>query len=304
MSDDRCSGVIAESDGAPQTIPARAVVAASGGFEANLEWLREYWGDAVDNYSIRGSQANDGRLLRALLEMGARPAGNPKGFHAVAVDARSPRYEGGIVTRVDSVPFSVVLNRDGVRFYDEGEDLWPKRYATWGRLIAEQPDQKAYSIFDSRVHGRFIGGAYPPVVAGTIEELAGQVGLDPRRVRRTIDEYNASLVAGDCDPTRLDGCHTRGLAPAKSHWALPIDRPPFYCYALIPGITFTYLGVAVDAQARVLWRSGEPLENVYAAGEIMAGNILLRGYLAGFGMTIGTVFGRMAGEAAAAYGRT
>jgi tricarballylate dehydrogenase len=43
----------------------------------------------------------------------------------------------------------------------------------------------------------------------------------------------------------------------------------------------------------------ERAENVFAAGEIMAGNVLGKGYLAGLGMTIGTVFGRIAGEEAA-----
>jgi tricarballylate dehydrogenase len=222
----------------------------------------------------------------------------------VAVDARAPRFDGGIVTRVDSVPFSIVLNREGARFHDEGEDLWPKRYATWGALIAGQPGQRAYSVYDSRVAGTFIAGAYPPLRAGTVRELAAAYGLDPSRVEDTVDAYNRAVVAGEYDPSRLDGCRTRGLDPPKSHWALPIDRPPFHCLELVPGITFTYLGVAVDGRARVLRAQGQPFENVFAAGEIMAGNVLLHGYLAGFGMTLGTVFGRLAGEEAAGVARS
>jgi tricarballylate dehydrogenase len=286
-------------------VRAGAVVAAAGGFESNLEWLRRYWGDAVDNYIIRGTRSNDGRLLAALLEMGAMERGNPKGFHAVAVDARSPRYEGGIVTRVDAIPFSITVNRDARRFYDEGDDVWPKRYATWGRLIAEQPGQIAYTIFDERVAGRFIPSLYPPVVAGGVAELAERLGLDPARLVATVEEYNRHLAAdGRYDISRLDGCGTEGLEPAKSNWALPIDTPPFRAYTVRPGITFTYLGVAVDRQARVLSTDGLPFPGVYAAGEIMAGNVLLRGYLAGFGMTIGTVYGRIAGKEAANFART
>ncbi|HEY4998214.1 MAG TPA: FAD-binding protein, partial [Usitatibacter sp.] len=87
--------------------------------------------------------------------------------------------------------------------------------------------------------------------------------------------------------------------PPKTHWARRIDTPPYYAYPLRPGITFTYLGVAIDERARMLMDDGRPADNVFAAGEIMAGNILGQGYLAGIGMAIGTTFGRIAGEEAA-----
>jgi tricarballylate dehydrogenase len=296
----RCTGVEVEAAGLSEVVPADAVVVASGGFEANLGWLRELWGEAADNYAIRGSRWNDGMLLRCLLELGAESRGNPQGFHAVAVDARSPRFDGGIVTRVDSVPFGIVVNRAGARFADEGQDLWPKRYASWGRLIADQPGQLAFSIFDARAASRFIPSVYPPYQAPTVGELATLLGLEPGTLEASVGEYNRSVVpSGDYDPSRLDGCSTRGLEPPKSHWALPIDEPPFYGYPLRPGITFTYLGVAVDSRARVLRTDGRAFENLYAAGEIMAGNLLRQGYLAGFGMTIGAVFGRLAGQGAA-----
>jgi tricarballylate dehydrogenase len=96
-----------------------------------------------------------------------------------------------------------------------------------------------------------------------------------------------------------DDCRTEGLTPPKSHWARLIDTPPYYCHPLKPGITFTFLGVKVNDRARVIMADGKPSANIFASGEIMAGNILGQGYLAGFGMTIGTVFGRLAGEEAA-----
>lgn len=284
--------------GRPETIHASAVVVASGGFEANFDWLTRQWGDAAGNFQVRGARQNDGLLLQALFELGAAERGNPRGFHAVACDARAPRFEGGIVTRVDAIPFGIVVNGAGRRFYDEGEEIWPKRYAVWGRLVAEQPGQIAYAIFDDRAWGRFIPPAYPPL---SIDELP-----DPARVLETVAEYNRH-AGGDparYDHTRLDGLATTpGLTPPKSNWALPLDRPPLRAYPLRPGITFTYLGVAVDRQARVLDRAGEPLPGVFAAGEAMAGNILRQGYLGGFGLTIGTVFGRIAGREAATHAR-
>ena len=156
---------------------AKAVVFAAGGFEANIEWLKEAWGEAAENFLIRGTPFNKGRVLKLLLDAGAEQVGDPKQCHAVAIDARAPKFDGGIVTRLDCLPLGIVVNREGVRFYDEGEDLWPKRYAIWGRLVAEQPGQIAWSIIDSKVVGRFMPSVFPPVRANSIRELAVALGL-------------------------------------------------------------------------------------------------------------------------------
>jgi tricarballylate dehydrogenase len=97
----------------------------------------------------------------------------------------------------------------------------------------------------------------------------------------------------------LDDCATEGLWPPKTHWARPIDSPPFFAYPLRPGLTFTYLGVTVDERAHVILHDDRPAPNLFAAGEIMAGNVLGKGYIAGIGMAIGTAFGQIAGEEAA-----
>ena len=280
-------------------IAAKAVVVASGGFEANIPWLKEYWGDAADNFIIRGTRHNQGRMLKELLRHGAKPVGDPRGCHAVALDARAPKFDGGIVTRLDSVPFGIVVNKDAQRFYDEGEDFWPKRYAIWGGLIARQPDQIAYSIVDAKALPHFMPSVFPPVEATSIPELAAEFGLDKAALVATVDNFNRALGPGRFDPGSLDNCRTEGLEPPKSHWARAIDTPPYYAYPLRPGITFTYLGVAVDEQAQVVLQDERPAKNIFAAGEVMAGNILTKGYLAGFGLTIGSVFGRIAGREAA-----
>ncbi len=304
LEDHRVQAVVVQRGGIREVVPTRAVVVASGGFEANVDWLRRYWGDAADNFAVRGTPYNDGTMLAVLLDKGATPVGDPKGFHAVAVDARAPRFDGGIATRLDAIPFGIVVNRHGLRFYDEGEDLWPKRYAIWGRLIAEQPGQVAYCIVDAAAIGCFLPPLYRPIQAGTIEELAAALGLEPLRLARTVAEFNRAAAGNTAvRPDVLDGMCTRGLVPPKSNWARPIDRSPFYALPLRPGITFTYMGVAVDGDARVLDQHGRPFSNLYAAGEIMSGNILARGYLAGFGLTIGSVFGRLAGREAAAHAR-
>ncbi len=278
---------------------ARAVVAAAGGFESNLAWLRDAWGPPADNFIVRGTPYNMGTVLKLLLARGAKPVSDATQGHCVAIDARSPRFDGGIVTRVDAVSLGIVVNREARRFYDEGEDFWPKRYAIWGRLVAGQPDQIAYSIIDAKSMGRFVPPVFPPVKAQSMAQLAAALGLDAAALERTVGEFNAAVRPGSFDHTVLDDCRTEGLAPPKTHWARAIDTPPFFAYPLRPGITFTYLGVAIDANARVLMQDGRPAANLFAAGEIMAGNVLGQGYLAGIGMAIGTTFGRIAGEEAA-----
>jgi len=275
---------------------ANTLIAAAGGFEANLEWLREYWGSAVDNFLIRGTPYNRGEILKQLLDGGMASVGEADQCHAIAVDGRAPKFDGGIATRVDATPLGIVVNTRGERFYDEGEDFWPKRYAIWGRLIAAQPGQTAFAIVDAKAEGQFMPTIFEPCQAQTLTDLARQTGLPESALTETIQDFNAAVQDGKFDRARLDSCHTSGLAINKSHWARRIDTPPYRAYLLKPGITFTYLGVKVNEQARVIRANGIPSANIYAAGEIMAGNILGEGYLAGIGMTIGHVFGRIAGD--------
>src|SRR5450631_1830479 len=280
-------------------IHAAALVAACGGFEANIEWLKQYWGDAADNFLIRGTPYNRGAILKMLLARGVQEVGDPTQCHAVAIDARAPKFDGGIITRLDCVVFGVVVNKHAVRFYDEGEDIWPKRYAIWGRLVAAQPDQIAYIIFDATSRNSFMPSLFPPIEAGSVGELAGKLELDAAALEKTIGDFNAAVRPGSFDHTILDDCRTEGLAPPKTHWARKIETPPYYAYPVRPGITFTYLGPRVNKQARMLMKNGKPAANMFAAGEIMAGNVLGKGYAAGMGMTIGSVFGRIAGREAA-----
>lgn len=290
-------------DGLPTTITAKCLIAAAGGFESNIDWLKEYWGPPADNFIIRGTPYNRGEILRMLLAKGVQPVGDPTQCHAVAVDARAPKFDGGIITRLDCVVFGIVVNKHAQRFHDEGEEFWPKRYAIWGRLIAAQPDQIAYIIFDAKSLDLFMPSLFPPIAAGSIADLAEKLGLPVADLGQTVDAFNAAVRDGTFDPSELDDCHTEGISPRKSHWARRIEQAPFYAYPVRPGITFTYLGTKVDKDARVQMADGTPSDNIFAAGEIMAGNVLGSGYAAGVGMTIGGVFGRIAGEKAADHAR-
>lgn len=283
---------------------AKSCVLAAGGFESNREWLREAWGQnedgewPADNFIIRGTRFNQGNLLKFMIDQGADVIGDPSQSHCVAVDARAPLYDGGICTRIDCVSLGIVVNQNAVRFYDEGEDFWPKRYAIWGRLVAKQPHQIGFSIIDSKSVGRFMPPVFEGKKANTIRELAEIINLDPDRLEKTVNDFNQACVKGEFNHTVLDNCHTENLSPAKTHWAVPLDSPPYYAYALRPGITFTYLGMKVEKDAAVRFNN-IPSPNLYVAGEMMAGNVLGQGYTAGVGMSIGTTFGRIAGQNAA-----
>src|SRR6202051_4448484 len=178
IEDGKFSAVLLKDGDTQELIYGRAVVIAAVGFEANIGWLKRYWGEAANNFCVRGTPYNDGKMWATLWDKGAKSVGDPKGFHAVAIDARAPKFDGGIVTRLDCVPFSIVVGSDGRRFYDEGQDFWPKRYAIWGLLVANRPDQIAYSIIDTKSLQLFMPSVFPPVKANSVAELASKLGLD------------------------------------------------------------------------------------------------------------------------------
>jgi tricarballylate dehydrogenase len=255
-------------------VPRQGASVASGGFESNLEWLKV--GAPPPTTSSSAARPQQGKILKLLLNSGAESVGDPTQCHAVAIDG--PWFDGGIVTRLTAAPRH---RRQQARraLLRRGEDLWPKRYAIWGRLVAQQPDQIAYSIIDSKVLGRFIPSVFPPIKAGSIAELATAFALPPEKLDTTVREFNQSVTPGHFDHNLLDDCRTSGLTPPKSHWAQAIDRPPFLGYPLRPGITFTYLSVAVNENAQVKM-DGAASPNLFAAGEIMAGNVVGKGYSA------------------------
>lgn len=283
--------------GSIERVAAKTIVVCSGGHQANLAWLRESFGDAADGFMIRGTPYATGTVLRLLLKAGVKAAGDPSRCHMVAVDARGPKFDGGIVTRVTAIPHGIVVDRDGRRFHDEGEDSRKTHYARWGARIADCPGQIAYLIMDANGFDRALPTALPPIRVSSIPALAAALGLDPITLETTIQEFNAAIAAADDVP--LTARCTTGLTPPKSRGAVALAIPPFAAYPLRPGVTFTHFGIAVDEQMRVLSNDGRPASNVFAAGMIMAANVLGDGYLAGLGVALSTVFGRLAGEQAA-----
>lgn len=277
------------SGGRRERIAAKAVVACAGGHQSDREALREAFGPAGDGIMVRGTPYATGRMLRRLVEAGARPVGDPARCHMVAVDARGPWEDGGIVTRITGIPYGIVVDREARRFHDEGADTKRTHYSRWGPRVAAQAGQVAWLILDAAGLARAAPTALPPVAAPDIPSLGLKLGLDPEKLAGTVAAFNAAVREG----------RTEGLEPPKSSGAAPIAVPPFAGYPMRPGITFTQSGVAVDTRMRVLDEDGRPMEGVFAAGMIMAANVLGRGYLAGLAVSLCAVTGRIAGEEAA-----
>jgi tricarballylate dehydrogenase len=284
---------------------AKSVILACGGFEANPEMRARYLGPTWDLVKVRGTRYNTGDGLRMSLEMGAAPFGHWSGCHASVIDAEAADVEAESTdTTRYSYPFSVIVNRDGERFVDEGEDFQVYTYAKIGRRILEQPACVAYQIFDQNTV-RFLRSPYSnsrPVVAESIEDLAEELGMDSERLRLNMEAFNRSAQDGEFDPSRRDGKRTRGVTPVKSNWALPLDSPPFHAYAVTCGITFTYGGVRVDPQFRIVDEDGRPMPGLWAIGE-MVGGFFYHNYPSGSGLTRGSVTGRRAGISAARYAK-
>lgn len=259
---------------------AKTIVMATGGHQADLDWLRDDFGEAADRLVIRGTAYADGRGLRLLLGLGAQPIGDPASAHMVAVDARGPRFDGGIVTRITGIPYGIVVDRTGRRIADERADTRRTHYAQWGPRIAAAPGHIAYLIVDRDGLRRAGPTALPPVTARTLPDLARRLEVDAAALADTVERFNAAALA---------------LQPATR----PVREPPLAAWPLLAGLTFTRYGVRVDGAMRVVMRDGTAAPRLFAAGAIMQANVLGRGYLAGLGVTLAAVSGRIAGEEAA-----
>ena len=310
MEGARVAGVhVRTASGARETAAARAVVLAAGGFQANAEWRTRYLGPGWDLARVRGSRFDTGDGIRMALDAGALAVGNWSGCHAVAWDRNAPPFgdpDVGDGFQKHSYPFGIVVNAAGERFCDEGADFRNYTYAKYGRAILEQPGQFAWQVFDAKVD-RLLRDEYrirqvTRVEADTLEALAARLdGVDGARFLETVRAFNRAVRRdAPFDPTIRDGRGTDGLAVPKSNWANPLDTPPYKAFAVTCGITFTFGGVAISPDARVLDTEGAPIPGLHAAGE-MVGDLFYFNYPGGAGLTAGAVFGRRAGLAAAEF---
>jgi tricarballylate dehydrogenase len=306
------TGVVCETPGGRTAIQAGAVVLAAGGFEANRSMRREHLGERWELAHVRGTPFNEGEALRAALAAGAMPYGDWAGCHSTAWDVQSPPDRGNreitnLYTK-QSYPLGIIVNVDGNRFVDEGADYRNYTYAKYGAAILQQPQARAFQLFDAMTEpllrpDEYAGTGVSRLQGSTVHELAELIGVDPPALERTVREYNAAVQDGAFNPAVKDGKGTRGITPPKSNWALPLDTPPYLAFPVTCGITFTFGGVRIDAEARVLDDRRRPLPGLTAAGE-MVGGLFYGNYPGGSGLSAGAVFGRRAGTTAARFAAT
>jgi tricarballylate dehydrogenase len=305
--DGRVTGVAVNGPDGEAEIHAGAVVLAAGGFEADRRKRAAYLGPGWDLAHLRGTPHNTGDGLDIAMEAGAVPAGHWSGCHAVSWDAGSVPDTGdreiAYAYTKHMYPLGIMVNTRGERFLDEGADFRGLTYAEYGGRILTQPGALAYQVFDGRTidllrKDQYVGAGATMVEADTIEELAELMEVDPARLRSTVDTFNAATHEGHFDPAEKDGLGTSGIEPPKSNWALPLDTAPYRAYKVTCGITFTYGGIKVDADSRVLDATGAHIAGLFSAGE-MVGGLFYHNYPGGAGLTSGAVFGRRAGWGAA-----
>ena len=294
----RCSS----PDGVVDLNARGGVVLACGGFQANVQMRVAYLGRFADSLILRGSRFNTGEGIRMALDIGAQAAGQWGDYHSAVIDARSPAIECG-VTALYNFQMGIIVDGQGKRFLDEGEDFRDHTYVKFGKAIIEQADGSAFCIFDQQMvqreeFARAWRPVGPPIEAASIRDLATALSIAPEQLVRTVDDYNRAVQPGEFDLDRLDGKHTEGLTPAKSNWAMRLEEPPFVSIPVTGGITFTFGGLKVDQAARVIDVADRPIAGLYAAGEPM-GEIFYHNYPGASSVIRGAVFGRIAGREAA-----
>ena len=303
----RITGITVRDPEGYRDIPAKTVVLACGGFEANSEMRTRYLGPGWELAKVRGTQFNTGDGIKMALDIGAQPYGNWSGCHSVAWDLNAPPYGDrkiGDLFQKHSYPLGIIVNIHGQRFVDEGADFRNYTYVKYGREIMHQPQRLAFQIFDEKVRHLLRDEYRIPqatmATANTVEELARGLGVDPEGLADTVKRFNAAVQEKEFNPAALDGKSTMGIDPPKTNWALPLDTPPFLGYGVTCGITFTFGGLRIDTQAQVQDTEERTMPGLYAAGELQGG-LFYHNYPGGTGLMAGAVFGRTAGKSAAQY---
>ena len=304
--DDGICAVYARIDGKQVEIATRAVVLASGGFQANPAWRTRYLGAGWETAKVRGTAFNTGDGIRMALAVGAATRGNWSGCHAVGWERNAPEFGDlavGDGFQKHSYPFGIMVNANGTRFVDEGADFRNYTYAKYGARILAQPGQFAWQVFDQQVthllRDEYRIKQVTKVSADSLQALAANLDdVDAAGFLDTVQAYNNAVdTTVAFNPNVKDGRATHGLAINKSHWANRLDSPPFEAYAVTCGITFTFGGLRTNTAAAVIGTNQQPIAGLYAAGEIVGG-LFYFNYPGGSGLTNGAVFGRIAGTAA------
>jgi len=292
----RVTGITAVSGDGRLKFESDAVILACGAYESNPEKRARYYGPGFDDMKVRGSGYNTGEGIDMAIDAGANATGQWSGAHMAIIDANAPDVAGG-ANRVDGYQYGLILNVDGERFVDEGDDTRAHTYAKFGREIFKQPQHLAYIILDAPKNelARATGPS-DPYVGENFEELFEQLDIDATNAVETVEGFNAACDANELKPNKLDGS-TADTTPPKSNWAVPLTEPPYYAYAVTGGITFGFGGVKINTNAEVLDEREEVIPGFYAAGNA-TGELFYDNYPGGTGLMNAATYGKIAAEQA------
>lgn len=292
----RVTGVVVERDGQRHTIHCDAVVVATGGFARDRELLDRV-APQMEHALLAGGPGNsgDGMVMAQALGAGVRDLPWIKGTYGIYAEPHPDEDGTGILAVYKG---AIMVDVHGHRFVDESrpyKELGDASLAreggwTWqvldSQTMARSSDEVPIYDFANRLAAGMLE------VADTIDELADRLGTDPGVLEASVADYNARLAAGDPDAFGRE--HLVGGVGRPT----PIDAPPFYAQRSGTVVLATYCGLTVDPRMRVLDVFGEPIERLYAAGEVVGG-FHGAGYMTGTSIGKSAIFGRLAGRHAA-----
>jgi tricarballylate dehydrogenase len=284
----------------PIQFRAGAVVLGCGGFEGDAQMMTHYIGQRAVNLRTMsvGSHYNKGEGIRMALDIGAAPCGDYGLWHSSPMDPRTTRAGSSVYI----YPYGILVNNRGQRFVDEAPGSTDETYESVAREISSQPNGISYVVVDAKIedvpnYRIVIYTEQPAIEAATLPELAGKLGISAAALEATVESYNKGCVPGTFNPRAVDHLSTKGIHPAKSNWARPLDKPPYKAYPIVSSVVFTFGGLKVNASAQVINTDGDPIPGLYAAGETMG--TYYNAYTGATSVMKGAVFGRIAGLDAA-----
>ena len=301
MTDGRAAGVEVTSEGRAALIRAgRGVVLAAGGFERNEQMRQHYQRQPVGTEWTTGAAGNTGDAIAAGEAAGAALDLMDDAWWGPSIPLSGGPY---FCLAERSLPGCLLVNGAGQRFVNESAPYVDAVHAMYDGHCAGVPHIPSWLITDQRYRDSYVFAGLPPgkqlprrwYAAGavhrapTIAELAGQVGIDPAALARTVARFNEFAQAGkDRDFHRGESAYDRYYGDPRRRpnpCLAPLDRPPFYAVKIVPGDLGTKGGLRTDDRARVLRGDGTPIAGLYAAGNTSAA-VMGHSY-AGAGATIG-----------------
>ena len=284
-------GIKATKDGSSINIKAnKGVILAAGGFERDQDLRDKYLPKPSNAEWSAANIHNTGDALKAALKLGADTHQMDTGWWSTTM--KVPGQEKGWLSMVDkSMPGNYTVNKNGERFSNESQNYVSFVNDMFKKFDEGNPCAPCYMIFDSnfrknRPCGPLLQGSMQPDSSvpkewwtpsflskgETLEELAEIAGINPEGLKATQAKVNEYSITGkDIELSRGDSAYDRYYGDPSvtpNPCLAPLQEGPFYCMVLYPGEMGTAGGLVIDTNARVLKQDGQPIDGLYACGNV------------------------------------